>query len=258
MRVVLGVTHSDENFILRIEDEQVPPDDRIQAVAYSEHNRLLCAGTSKGYILFWRQTSVCLRSSPCLVCGGLAVCLAVCLKALAVCLKAMRSGNRPPAPTTHTPVSYACMLARARARARTHTHTHTCRCKQGRPQRRTGSPCCTPPQSSNTPSMISGRPPHSLASVCVHAIVCVRVCVSDIHDCLCGPVTHAQHTLGTYGTHATPATPATPALGRSPGLSVVADASCDTHTHTNTRTRRADGQRGTGCWQRRRKCRAAS
>ena len=64
MRVVLGVTHSDENFILRIEDEQVPPDDRIQAVAYSEHNRLLCAGTSKGYILFWRQTSVCLRSSP--------------------------------------------------------------------------------------------------------------------------------------------------------------------------------------------------
>jgi WD40 repeat protein len=75
---------SDENFILRIEDEQVPPDDRIQAVAYSEHNRLLCAGTSKGYILFWRQTSVCLRSSPCL-----AVCLAVCLKALAVCLKAM-------------------------------------------------------------------------------------------------------------------------------------------------------------------------
>jgi len=49
---------SDENFILRIEDEQVPPDDRIQAVAYSEHNRLLCAGTAKGYILFWRQCSV--------------------------------------------------------------------------------------------------------------------------------------------------------------------------------------------------------
>ena len=27
-------------------------------MAYSEHNRLLCAGTSKGYILFWRQCSV--------------------------------------------------------------------------------------------------------------------------------------------------------------------------------------------------------
>ena len=49
---------SDENFILRIEDEQVPPDDRIQTVSYSEHNRLLCAGTAKGYILFWRQCSV--------------------------------------------------------------------------------------------------------------------------------------------------------------------------------------------------------
>lgn len=49
---------SDENFVLRIEDEQVPPDDRIQAIAYSEHSRLLCAGTAKGYILFWRQCSV--------------------------------------------------------------------------------------------------------------------------------------------------------------------------------------------------------
>ena len=48
---------SDENFVLRIEDVQVPPDDAIQAVAYSEHLRLLCAGTAKGYVLFWRQTA---------------------------------------------------------------------------------------------------------------------------------------------------------------------------------------------------------
>lgn len=45
----------EENFILRVEDNTVPPDDKIQAVAYSEHRRILAAGTSKGYVLFWFQ-----------------------------------------------------------------------------------------------------------------------------------------------------------------------------------------------------------
>jgi intraflagellar transport protein 140 len=48
---------SDENFVLRIEDDKVPPDDKIQAVAFCEQRRLLCAGTERGYVLFWRQCS---------------------------------------------------------------------------------------------------------------------------------------------------------------------------------------------------------
>ncbi|KAJ1473972.1 hypothetical protein T484DRAFT_1834081, partial [Baffinella frigidus] len=44
-----------ENYILRIEDETVPPDDRIISCAYSEERRILCAGTEKGYVLFWHD-----------------------------------------------------------------------------------------------------------------------------------------------------------------------------------------------------------
>eukprot|EP00960_Hanusia_phi_P037601 753028-Hanusia_phi.AAC.3 len=43
----------DENYVLRISDAKVPPDDKICSVAYSEKRRILSAGTSKGYILFW-------------------------------------------------------------------------------------------------------------------------------------------------------------------------------------------------------------
>lgn len=32
---------------------QVPPDDKITSISYNESKRVLCAGTSKGYIIFW-------------------------------------------------------------------------------------------------------------------------------------------------------------------------------------------------------------
>ena len=43
----------DDNYVLQIEDPKVPPDDKITSISYSESKRVLCAGTKKGYILFW-------------------------------------------------------------------------------------------------------------------------------------------------------------------------------------------------------------
>lgn len=43
----------DDNYVLHIEDPKVPPDDKITSISYSESKRVLCAGTKKGYILFW-------------------------------------------------------------------------------------------------------------------------------------------------------------------------------------------------------------
>lgn len=43
----------DDNYVIMVEDLKVPPDDKITAIAYSETKRVLCAGTTKGYCLFW-------------------------------------------------------------------------------------------------------------------------------------------------------------------------------------------------------------
>ncbi|EKX53449.1 hypothetical protein GUITHDRAFT_84428 [Guillardia theta CCMP2712] len=53
----------DENYVLRVSDPKVPPDDKIHSVAYSEKRRILCAGTSKGYVLFWSHNISSSQSS---------------------------------------------------------------------------------------------------------------------------------------------------------------------------------------------------
>jgi hypothetical protein len=47
----------DENYVVRVSDCKVPPDDTIESIAFNPHKRLLAAGTRKGFVLFWLFSS---------------------------------------------------------------------------------------------------------------------------------------------------------------------------------------------------------